>query len=64
MPVPVDGCRPILHPLEEDFKIIPWVLYEYLPRLLTIQVVRDVLIDELLWKGLETKICVNFVSKN
>jgi hypothetical protein len=37
--VPVDDCPPILRPLEEDFKIIPWVLYEYLPRLLIIQVV-------------------------
>ena len=47
-PVPVDDWPSILRPLQEHFNIEPWVLYEYLPRLLTIQVVWEVIISELL----------------
>ena len=62
-PVPVDDWSPVLRPLKEDFKILPWVLYEYLHRLLIIQVVWDVIIDELPWEGLKTNIRINIFSK-
>ena len=38
-PVAMDNCPPNLRPLQQDFNIVPWVLNEYLPRLLTMQVV-------------------------
>ena len=38
-PVPVDDLPTVLRPLQEHFNIELWVLYEYLPHLLTIQVV-------------------------
>ena len=36
--VPVDDWPSILRPLQEHFNIEAWVLYENLPRLLTIEV--------------------------
>jgi hypothetical protein len=58
-PVAMDNCPPNLRPLQEDFNIVPWMLSEDLPRLLTMQVVWEVIIGELLWKVLKTKICIN-----
>ena len=58
-PVAMDNCSPNLRPLQQDFNIVPWVFNDYLPRLLTIEVVWEVIIDELLWKVLKTKICIN-----
>ena len=46
-PVPVDDRSSILRPLQEHFNIEPWVLYENLPLLLTIEVVWEVIISEL-----------------
>ena len=57
--VAMDNCPPNLPPLQQDFNIVLWVLNEYLPRLLTMQVVWEVIISELLWKVLKTKICIN-----
>ncbi len=62
-PVAMDNCPPNLHPLQQDFNIVPWVLNEYLPRLLTMQVVWEVIIGELLWKVLKTKLCINRCCK-
>ncbi len=61
-PVPVDDWPSVLRPLQEHFNIEPWVLYENLPRLLTIEVVWEVIISELLWKGLKTRMCINIFS--
>ena len=61
--VAMDNCPPNLRPLEEDFNIVQWVLNEYLPCLLTMQVVWEVIIGELLWKVLKTKICINCYYK-
>jgi hypothetical protein len=38
-PVAMDNCPPNLRPLQEDFNIVSWVLNEYLPRPLTMQLV-------------------------
>ena len=62
-PVPVDDWPSIFHPLQEHFNIEPWVLYENLPRLLTIEVVWEVIIGELLCKVLKTKLCINRCCK-
>ena len=62
-PVAMDNCPPNLRPLQQDFNIVPWVLNEYLPRLLTMQVVWEVIIGELLWKVLKTKLCINRCCK-
>ena len=61
-PVPVDDWPSIIRPLQEDFNIEPWVLYGYIPRLMTIYVVWEVIISELLWKGLKTRMCINIFS--
>ena len=58
-PVAMDNFPPNLRPLQHDFNIVLWVLNEYLSRLLTMQVVWEVIIGELLWKVLKTKICLN-----
>ena len=58
-PVAMDNCPPNLRSLQQDFNIVLWVLNEYLPRLLTMQVVWEVIMCELLWKVLKTKICIN-----
>ena len=62
-PVAMDNCPPNLRPLQQDFNIVAWVLNEYLPRLLTMQVVWEVIIGELLWKVLKTKLCINRCCK-
>ena len=61
--VAMDNCPPNHRPLQQDFNIVPWVLNEYLPRLLTMQVVWEVIIGELLWKVLKTKLCINHCCK-
>ena len=61
-PVPVDDWPSILHPLQEQFDIEPWVLYENLPLLLTIEVVWEIITSELLCKGLKTRMCINIFS--
>ena len=38
-PLAMDNFPPNLHHLKEYFNIVPWVLNEYLPRILTMQVV-------------------------
>ena len=48
-PVPVDDWPSILRPLQEHLNIEPWVLYENFPRLLTTEVVSEVIISEA-WK--------------
>ena len=60
--VHVDDWPFILLPLSEHFNIELWLLYENLPRLLTIDVVWEVIISELLWKGLKTRMCINIFS--
>ena len=61
--VAMDNCPPNLRFLQQDFNIVLWVLNEYLPRLLTMQVVWEVIIGELLWKVLKTKLCINRCCK-
>ena len=61
-PVHVDDWPSVLRPLQEHFNIELWVLYEFLPHLLTIQVVWEVIISELFWKGLKTRMCINIFS--
>ena len=61
--VAMDNCLPNFRPLQQDFNIVPWVLNEYLPCLLTMQVVWEVIIGEQLWIVLKRKLCINRCCK-